>query len=112
MKPYEIEVIIAEIGLAPEETKIYRIQFDGTLRDIRRFGAMGGMEEELASRLEDSLSELPDLAQAVRVAADTIEGVLDTSIAAEDWEGAVLDRNLGRRKFRRLAAEEIASARS
>ncbi len=112
MKPYEIEVIIAEIGAEPNETKIYRIQFDGTLRDIRRFGAMGGMEEELAQQLEESLTELPDLAQALRVAADTIEEVVETSIAAEDWEAAVLDRNLGRRKFRRLAAEEIAAARS
>ena len=73
---------------------------------------MGGMEEELAQQLEESLTELPDLAQALRVAADTIEGVVEASIAAEDWEAAVLDRNLGRRKFRRLAADEIAAARS
>lgn len=112
MKPYEIEVMIAEIGEAPEETKIYRIQFDGTLRDIRRFGAMGGMEEQLAEQLDESLGELPDLAEAVRVAAATIEGVVETTIAAEDWEAAVLDRNLGRRKFRRLTAEEIDAARS
>lgn len=112
MKPYEIEVMIAEVGAAPEETKIYRIQFDGTLRDIRRFGAMGGMEEELAEQLDDALTNLPDLEQAVRVAADTIEGVIETSVAAEDWEAAVLDRNLGRRKFRRLTAEEIAAARA
>lgn len=112
MKPYEIEVMIAEIGAAPAETKIYRIQFDGTLRDIRRFGAMGGMEDELAQRLEESLDDLPDLAEAVRVAADAIEGVVETSVAAEDWEAAVLDRNLGRRKFRRLAATEIDAARS
>jgi proteasome alpha subunit len=112
MKPYEIEVMIAEIGDAPEETKIYRIQFDGTLRDIRRFGAMGGMEEQLAEQLEESLSDLPDLSEAVRVAAATIEGVLETTIAAEDWEAAILDRNLGRRKFRRLTAEEIDTARS
>lgn len=112
MKPYEIEVMIAEIGEAPEETKIYRIQFDGTLRDIRRFGAMGGMEEQLAEQLDESLGELPDLAEAVRVAAGTIEGVVETTIAAQDWEAAVLDRNLGRRKFRRLTAEEIDAARS
>lgn len=112
MKPYEIEVMIAEIGAAPEDTKIYRIQFDGTLRDIRRFAAMGGMEEQLTEQLDQALTTMPDLDQAVRVAADTIEGVVDTSVAAEDWEAAVLDRNLGRRKFRRLTAEEISAARS
>ncbi len=112
MKPYEIEVMIAEIGLAADDTKIYRIQFDGTLRDIRRFGAMGGMEEQLAERLDEALTTLPDLDQAVQVAADTIEGAVETSVAPEDWEAAVLDRNLGRRKFRRLTAEEISAARS
>ena len=112
MKPYEIEVMIAEIGATAGDTKIYRIQFDGTLRDIRRFGAMGGMEEELAEHLERALTELPDLPRAVRLAADTIEEVVETTIAAEDWEAAVLDRNLGSRKFRRLTADEIAAARS
>lgn len=112
MKPYEIEVMIAEVGAEAADTKIYRIQFDGTLRDIRGFGAMGGMEDELAERLEQALTELPDLPHAVRIAADTIEGVVETSIAAEDWEAAVLDRTLGRRKFRRLTAAEIAAARS
>ena len=112
MKPYEIEVMIAEIGKNVADTKIYRIQFDGTLRDVQAFGAMGGMEEELTERLGEVLDGLPDLPGAVRLAADTIEGVLETTIAAADWEAAVLDRNLGRRKFRRLTADEIEGFRA
>lgn len=112
MKPYEIEVMIAEIGGAPADTKIYRIQFDGTLRDIKRFGAMGGMEEELTERLEQELGDLPDMATAVQLAATTIEGVLETTVTDDDWEAAVLDRNLGRRKFRRLTGAEIGTARA
>ena len=111
MKPYEIEVMIAEVGNDTAATKIYRIQFDGTLRDVRRSGAMGAMEEELAERLEEALSDLPDLAGAVRIAAASIEGALETTVADEDWEAAVLDRNLGRRKFRRLQPAEIGAAR-
>jgi proteasome alpha subunit len=111
MKPYEIEVMIAEVGNDAAATKIYRIQFDGTLRDVKLYGAMGGMEEELAERLEQAVSDLPDLASAVRIAADSIEGALETTVADEDWEAAVLDRNLGRRKFRRLEPAEIGAAR-
>lgn len=111
MKPYEIEVMIAEIGNNPTETKIYRIQFDGTLRDVRRFGAMGAMEEELDERLGEGTDELPALAGAIALAADTIEAILETTIADEDWEAAVLDRNLGRRKFRRLESSEIGELR-
>ncbi len=112
MKPYEIEVMIAEVGNEAADTKIYRIQFDGTLRDVRGFSAMGGMEEELAERLGAAANGLPDLAGAVRLAAETIESVTETSIVADDWESAVLDRNLGRRKFRRLAGAEIEEIRS
>lgn len=112
MKPYEIEVMITEIGNDPSATKIYRIQFDGTLRDIKRFGAMGAMEEALNDRLEEEVGELPDLRTAVRLAAETIESVLETTIGDEDWEAAVLDRNLGRRKFRRLDAGEIGEIRA
>ena len=111
-KPYEIEVMIAEIGDEPADTKIYRIQFDGTLRDVRGFGAMGGMEEELTERLAAAANGLPNLAGAVRLAAETIEGATENTVAAADWEAAVLDRTLGRRKFRRLAADEIESFRS
>ena len=111
-KPYEIEVMIAEIGDTPGDTKIYRIQFDGTLQDVRRFGAMGGMDEELAEQLGAAADGLPDLREAVRLAAETIEQVTEATIAAEDWEAAVLDRGLGRRKFRRLPASEIEGYRS
>lgn len=112
MKPYEIEVMIAEVGNAPEDTKLYRIQFDGTLRDMKRFGAMGGMEEELTERLVEALADRPDLATAVRLATDTIEEVLETTVGDDDWEAAALDRNLGRRKFRRLTPAEIGAARA
>ena len=112
MKPYEIEVMIAEIGVDPSETNIYRIQFDGTLRDINAYGAMGGMEEELTERLTAELEGLPDLHAAVRLATGTIEDVLEVEIADNAWEAAVLDRNLGRRKFRRLDATEIGAARA
>jgi proteasome alpha subunit len=110
MKPYEIEVMIAEIGDMQSDTKIYRILFDGTLRDERRFAAMGGMEEDLIEKLEEGIADVPTLDAAVQLAAGTIESVVESTVADEDWEAAVLDRNLGRRKFRRLSAEEIGSA--
>lgn len=112
MKPYEIEVMVAEIGDEPAATNIYRIQFDGTLRDVAAFGTMGAEEDALSERLEAGLSGLPPLGDAVGLVAETIEAVLETEVAHDGWEAAVLDRELGRRKFRRLAVDEIAAARS
>jgi proteasome alpha subunit len=112
VKPYEVEVFVAEIGDAPEDTNLYRIQFDGTLVTEKSFGAIGGLEEELREGLTESYEEGRTEAGAVAAAARAIESVEERTIEAGDLEAAVLDRNLGRRKFRRLTADEIAAARS
>ncbi len=112
VKPYEVEVMVAEIGPDPGDTEMYRIQFDGTLRDIERFGAMGGKEEALTERLQEAVNGLIDLAGTMRVAADAIEAVEESQIEATGWEAAVLDRTLGRRMFRRVQSAEIEAARN
>lgn len=112
VKPYEIEVMVAEIGDLPEQTQIYRIQYDGTLHDEQRFGAMGGHEESLRRYLDGNYEDLLPLNRAIRLVAEALEHVEEREIAAADWEMAVLDRTLGRRKFKRISTDEIAAARS
>lgn len=112
VKPYEIEVMIAEIGVEPEDTRMFRIQFDGTLAAFDQWGAMGGGEESLAEMLGERYEHGAPLTTALRTAAGALEEVAEHDIAASDWEAAVLDRTRGRRKFRRLAAEDIESLRS
>jgi proteasome alpha subunit len=109
-KPYEVEVLVAEIGDEPSEDHLYRVQFDGTLRHEPDVVALGG--EELQQQLADGWSDGLELATAVNMVASAIEAVEAQPTAVEDWEAAVLDRTLGRRKFRRLTAQEIAEARS
>jgi proteasome alpha subunit len=112
MKPYEVEVMIAEIGETRSDTSIYRIQFDGTLQDVKGYGAMGGMEDRLSEFIGEGLSGLPSLESAVQLAAGAIESVVEAAIADDAWEAAVLDRSLGRRKFRRLTVEDVGAVRS
>ena len=112
VKPYEIEVIVAEIGETAEDTQIYRIQFDGTLVDLQRFGVIGGDEEDLASRLEDGYEDGMDLAAALRLGCGAIEAIDGDAIDDAGWEAAVLDRSNGRRKFRRVSKDTIAAARA
>ena len=111
VKPYEIEVMVAEIGDQPADTEIYRIQYDGTLSAVERHGAMGGGEEALTALLTERFEEALDLGAAVRLAAGVIEEIGERSIAADAWEAAVLDRSRQRRKFRRLSPAEMAAAR-
>lgn len=112
VKPYEVEVFVAEIGDAPESTQLFRIQFDGTLVTETGFGAIGGEEDALREVLAEHFDGEVSLAGAVAAAAQAIESVEERAIEAADWEAAVLDRTLGRRRFRRLPAAEIEAARS
>jgi proteasome alpha subunit len=111
VKPYEVEVFVAEIGDEPADTQLFRIQFDGTLVSEVGFGAIGGEEDDLRSKLADSYEEGRDRDAAIGAAVAAIEAVEERTVEPGDWEGAVLDRTIGRRKFRRLSAAEIAAAR-
>lgn len=111
VKPYEIELMVVEIGDDPAATRIYRVQFDGTLRDLDHFGAIGGEDEDLIARLESGFSEGMDLAAALRLGCEAIESDDGEVVPPEEWEAAVLDRTNGRRKFRRLDADTLAAAR-
>lgn len=112
VKPFEIEVIVAEIGDAPADTQIYRIQYDGTLTDLEGFGVIGGSEEELTARLASDYSDALPLAGALQVGCTAIESIDSETVDADGWEAAVLDRANGRRKFRRVDVATIAAARS
>lgn len=112
VKPYEAEVLVVEIGDEVGETAIYRVQFDGTLRHETSFGAIGGNDENLTERLEAGYEAALPLGPAIALAAGTIEAAEEREVATGDWEAAVLDRNLERRKFRRLTTEEVAAARA
>jgi proteasome alpha subunit len=103
LKPYEVEVLIAEVG---EPNRIYRISYDGTLNDERRVTAIGGKSEALTEALRQGWSEGMTLEAAVALgksAFRTSEGR-----DPEGWEAAVLDRKNGRRAFRRLTADQLA----
>jgi proteasome alpha subunit len=111
VKPYEIEVIVAEVGDTTADNRIYRIQFDGTLRDLEQYGAIGGDEDRLVEKLEEGFVADMDLVAALRLGCSAIESLEGDPIPNDQWEAAVLDRNNGRRKFRRIDADGIAAAR-
>ena len=111
-KPYEVEVLVAEVGDGSDADHLFRVQFDGTLRHEPDYVALGGKDEELQQRIGASWSDGLDLPSAISLVAAAIEAVEESATAPGDWEAAVLDRTLGRRKFRWLTAEEIESARS
>ena len=57
MKPYEVELLLAQVGETPEENELYRITFDGSIIDERKFTAIGGRSEAILTFLRKETSE-------------------------------------------------------
>jgi proteasome alpha subunit len=104
-KPYEVEILLAEISEDGNEHRLFRITYDGTLFDERRYVAIGGKAEQLIEALEDLWSDGMDLQQAFNVGMEAFTRAEGRE--SEGWEVAVLDGTNGRRAFRRLDPADL-----
>ena len=112
VKPYEVEIVVAEVGATKADDKLFRVQFDGTLRDADTYTVLGAEEEEIADALAGQVNDGIDLDAAVKAACDAIESATAQSVDDDGWESGFLDRVATRRAFRRLTPGEIGAARS
>src|SRR5918992_1060662 len=48
MKPYEVEILVAEVGDTPAENELYHVLFDGSVTDQHGSVAIGGRAEDLS----------------------------------------------------------------
>jgi len=108
MKPYEVEILIAQIGESAEGDELYHILYDGTVMDEKGAAVLGGQAEEIAEALEPRFSPTMTSAEAVRLGAAVLGGP-DTVLTADQLEVAILDRARPRRAFRRINGEELAA---
>ena len=108
VKPYEVEIMVAEVGDTNEGNHLFRVTYDGTLFDEDHFSAIGGQEEALVAHLQEHYEADADLATALGWSRAAFEVAEERTIAANEWEAAVVDRTGGRRTFRRLSAAELA----
>ena len=112
-KPYEVEIVVAEVGAEPAGDQMYRLTFDGSVGDEAGYVAMGGSAEAISAALSDAYTEGMTLNQAVALAVESLgrDAEEPRAVAAQMIEAAVLDRTRDqRRKFRRLTEAEVAAA--
>jgi len=110
IKPYEVDIVVAELGDGRAEDKLFRVQFDGTLRDADRFVVLGAGEDEIAELISASLKAETSLDDAVALATASIQQVEEKKIDISEWETGFLERSAERRAFRRLEPAELESA--
>lgn len=107
-KPYEVEIVVAEVGQAPEDDQIYRLTYDGSIADEQGFAVMGGTVAPVNSYLEQHYEPGLGLDETIRLAAAALahDEAQPRSIEPQAIEVAVLDRSRSQpRKFKRITGE-------
>jgi proteasome alpha subunit len=109
-KPYEVEIVVAEVGETPDGDQMYRITFDGSVADEHGFVAMGGQADQVAAVLKDRYA--PGLsagdALGAAIAALSSQGNGERSeINASQLEVAALVRGRAHRTFRRITGARL-----
>ena len=109
-KPYEVEIVVAEVGEAQDADQMYRITFDGSVADEHGFVAMGGQAEQVAGVLKEryAASLTIEAALGAAIAALSSPGNSDGEINATQLEVAVLARGRAHRAFRRIRGARLA----
>jgi proteasome alpha subunit len=115
-KPYEVEIVVAEVGKTQDDDEIYRITFDGSVADERNFVVMGGQADQVAAVLKDQYRDGMTLAEAFAVAIGALSSPVKrdgeaggdrSEIASTQLEVAMLDRGRPHRLFRRLTGARL-----
>src|SRR3954447_14858086 len=110
-KPYEVEIVVAEVGDEADEDQLYRLTFDGSVGDEHGYVAMGGQAEAISTALEEAYVDGMTLEAALRLAVTVLaeRGAAEArTLGPELLEVAVLDRTRAAvRKFRRIPDERV-----
>jgi len=123
-KPFEVEIVVAEVGARPDTDQIYRITFDGSVTDEPGFVAFGGQADQAAATLKERFSDGMSLTEALAAALDALAapsagttgtagtagsgaGNSEAALTAAQLEVAILDRARAHRTFRRLRGPRL-----
>jgi proteasome alpha subunit len=109
-KPYEVEIVVAEVGKTTADDEIYRITFEGSVADERDFVVVGGQADKVAAVLKESYSASMSLTEAMRLAIASLAGQGDGNsepVTSGQLEVALLERSRPHRAFRRLTGARL-----
>src|SRR5215472_8255614 len=57
LKPFEVEICVAEVGETAESDQMFRLSYDGSVVDEPRFVVMGGQNDTITTKLKDTYEE-------------------------------------------------------
>jgi proteasome alpha subunit len=107
IKPFEVEILVAEVAHDGQASALYRVMYEGTVIDEKSYVALGGQAEALTTFLAERWEAGKSLDDAIRLGVDAHRSVGNPDLVPEHIEAAVLDVNQSRRKFRRLDDAQV-----
>lgn len=109
VKPFEVEICVAEVGSTPEADTLYRLTYDGSIVDEPQYVVMGGQVETITSTLKDSFTDGLDLDAAMELAVGALSsgGESNRELGVDQLEAAVLERSRPHRTFRRVSGAAL-----
>ncbi|HEY1571630.1 MAG TPA: proteasome subunit alpha [Pseudonocardiaceae bacterium] len=125
LKPFEVEICVAQVGTSAGEDQLFRLTYDGSITDEPRYIVMGGQPDVITAALRDTYTEGMDLATALQVAVRALSNALPAGgtsggknnanggerpmLDVDRLEVAVLDRGRPNRAFRRISGAALGS---
>jgi len=106
IKPLEVELVVAELGNATRETRLYHVAYEGTITDREDFVVLGGDAGQIADRMDDTYVAGVSIAEALRTAVAALAGP-DRTLGPDLLEVAVLAEHNGRRCFAPVVGAEL-----
>lgn len=110
-KPYEVEIVVAEVGATADGDQLYRLTFDGSVADEHGYVAMGGSADAITLALATQWRAGLTLVEALRLAVDLLGkygGEGERQLAPAELEVAMLERSRPRRTFSRISRPRLA----
>ena len=108
VKPLEVEILVAELGITSAGDQLFHIMYDGTVIDEKPFIVIGGDTDTIKNKVASSFKpemSIKDVCNLARTALSSDERKLQAS----DLEVTLLQRNGSRRCFKRLAEDSLAA---
>jgi proteasome alpha subunit len=110
MKPYEVEILVAQVGDTQDDDEMFHILYDGTVMDEEGHTVLGGQAESIAQTLEARYQAGLSIPDAIQLGATVLGESDGQPLAPEQLEVAVLQRGMPGRAFRRIKGDELQRA--
>jgi len=110
MKPYEVELLVAEVG-APDDdhAEMYHVLYDGVVMDEQNYSVLGGQAEQIIEALKEQYQPGMALGDALKLGAKGARHRRHAARTPSSSRSRCSTARGPRRAFRRIKNAELAS---